>query len=267
MSKIIKKIMNANQEYTVLGSWGSEWETHEFITQADYDALTPAQKAEKVYMITGEGETPTPGGGTAVERGDIVFTEVAGMSEYEWVFVTWWGSGSTAYPAVDYLWNRVLQNQNKAIYVKNDWTIIYIQLVWSYSKPEYRYSQPPYSSYTTILETTYQSQGATYKMSNWYIYIRDQLSINPTNYNYYKVNIETFDTVLIDETEYNNITEYWKYYKWLYYSVDWTDLVSKNDLWTEIKRYTNIIKDNIFWITNDIIYTYINRQSYAMATI
>lgn len=59
MSKIIKKIMNANQEYTVLGSWGSEWEAHEFITQAAYDQLTPAQKAEKVYMIKDSGTPST----------------------------------------------------------------------------------------------------------------------------------------------------------------------------------------------------------------
>ncbi len=266
MTDVITKVAIGWVEYPFAG-WGSEGQEVVYLTQAEYDEL-PASKLTdgKIYKIKTSGVAPTPGGGTAVERGDIVFATVAGMSEYEWVFVTWWGAGSTAYPAVDYLWNRVLQNQNKAIYVKNDWTIIYIQLVWSYSKPEYRRSQPPYSSYTTILETTYQPQSATYKMANWYIYIRDQLSINPTNYNYYKVNIETFEITSIDETEYNNITEYWKYYKWLYYSVDWTDLVSKNDLWTEIKRYTNIIKDN-FWITNDIIYAYINWQSYAMTTL
>lgn len=61
MSKIIKKIMNANQEYTVLGG-GSEWETHEVITQAAYDQLTPAQQAEKVYMIKESG-TPVPTSG------------------------------------------------------------------------------------------------------------------------------------------------------------------------------------------------------------
>ena len=48
----------------------SAWEEHEFITQAAYDQLTPAQKAEKVYMITGEGGIPVP---TDINAEDVDF--------------------------------------------------------------------------------------------------------------------------------------------------------------------------------------------------
>ena len=60
MTNILTKIIKANQEYEILG-WGSSsaGEEHEVITQAAYDALTPAQKAEKVYMIKESG-TPAP---------------------------------------------------------------------------------------------------------------------------------------------------------------------------------------------------------------
>lgn len=63
MTDVITKVAIGWVEYPFAG-WGSSGEEHEFITQEEYDQLTPAQKAEKVYMITGEG---TPGGGWTSE--------------------------------------------------------------------------------------------------------------------------------------------------------------------------------------------------------
>ena len=74
MTSILKKVINQKHEYNVSWwSWGG-WEAHEFITQADYDLLTPAQKSEKVYMIKESG-TPstvlTAGAGIDISNDEI----------------------------------------------------------------------------------------------------------------------------------------------------------------------------------------------------
>ena len=105
MSKIIKKIMNANQEYTVLGG-GSEWETHEVINQAAYDELTPAQQAEKVYMIK---ESGTPGTVLTAGAGiDISNNEIsADMSTAVYDNTTSWATATNVQDAIDEVFQSV----------------------------------------------------------------------------------------------------------------------------------------------------------------
>lgn len=65
MTKLINKLINQGQEYLLAWGGSKEGDKIEYVTEEEYEALTPEQKSDEdtTYMITGEGEpTPTPGG-------------------------------------------------------------------------------------------------------------------------------------------------------------------------------------------------------------
>ena len=71
MTDVITKVSIGGQVYPFAG-WGSEWQELIYISQADYDNLTPAEKADatKNYVIIGEGGIPVP---TDINAEDVDF--------------------------------------------------------------------------------------------------------------------------------------------------------------------------------------------------
>ena len=181
--------MNANQEYTVLGSWGSEWEAHEFITQADYDNLTPAQKAEKVYMITGEGETPTPGGGSAEDTSYDNTT-----------------SGLTAdnvQDAIDEVKSQTNNVINKVNYLEVNWwffPLIADNIIYSGSSFSYLAEEDTLLYISDAADSYLKIDGGNIagQYTPWYIHVAEWQTITYSeNCKVYKAN----NTLVIDDTD------------------------------------------------------------------
>ena len=147
MTNILTKIIKANQEYEILG-WGSSsaGEEHEVITQAAYDALTPAQKAEKVYMIKESGTpapSPTPGSIDSFNRFITnqplaTYTSNTTIAEEdipEWAsFFCWTYYSGSAYDMWSILPLKLVKdNHTKTYHICSDrWTPSIRYTSWSY---------------------------------------------------------------------------------------------------------------------------------------
>lgn len=288
MSKIIKKIMNANQEYTVLGSWGSEWEAHEFITQTDYDLLTPAQKAEKVYMITGEG---TPGGDGSAE--DTSYDNT-----------TSWLTATNVQDAIDEINTKIAWTQTVTL----DWNMVLNKIsgkTWTtssiyidaanvnvYNSNSVLKYTAPYSTYASFLiydkylfystlSTRWESYNDIYKLdltnygtqyvthetnsSMWMKCTLDYIYFSSVWW-YYKILIDDFSTIeSVTENEYNSAVNYANSIDGLFYTQDNNDYVATDINGTEVKRYVWI--GTVTWIANGKLWRTVWDVSYAIATI
>lgn len=256
-NNVIQKVYNGWNEYLVAG--GSSGEEHEFITQEEYEQLTPAQQAEKVYMITGEGETPTPGGETAIESGDVVITNLFrySSSDTQWYIVWANGSNNTQVRVRNESWvEKLSQNlyNNDDIFLIQDWYAYY-----SYGN---LFHKKNLSTWVDETVTVYTGSYTVYhKWSDWYMYFLNN-SVNP------KVvkKVSAADLTIEDSTEveYNSIPS-GLYYKGLYYSQDNDDYVAVDATGTEVKRYSEVWTIN--GIYNDKLYKTVGDVAYAIATI
>lgn len=270
-NNVIQKVYNGWNEYFVAGGVSGEW--HEFITQASYDALTPAQKAEKVYMITGEGETPTPGGETVWLDSNIALNKINQVL-------------STVNTSC-YIW-RSSTAQLVSIYWKNS------SLIWYYDiSRDGWYQEKTYETYYILLQS-YNSSYSSNKhyivhvvdiennnkqtldiphdnITNWweiktnweYIYLL--LNSNTTT-NWYKApisDIEQYEE--ITQVEYDAVVDYSNSIDGLFYAQDNDDYVATDINGTEVKRYVWI--GTVTWIANGKLWRTVWDVSYAIATI
>ena len=269
MTDVITKVAIGWVEYP-FAWWGSSGEEHEFITQAEYEQLTPAQKAEKVYMITGEGETPTPGGGTAVERGDTLLTNIARASEVDGYVI--WRESSTS--SINYLytvtWVQVSQNITNiaGMFLFDN---VFLGKKWDGNKHVYKSEYPNFyeCSDVTQIILDYESSSYIYNDSyktDWtYLYCKYTLSSSVgSTYHYAKININSLTADASTETEFNTIPS-GLYYKGLYYSQDNNDYVAVDSTGTEVKRYSNVW--TVIGIYDDKLYKNVSNVSYSIATI
>lgn len=257
MTDVITKVAIGWVEYPFAG-WGSSGEEHEFITQADYDNLTPAQKAEKVYMITGEGETPTPGGGTAVESGDVVITNLFrySSSDTQWYIVWAQGSNNTQVRVRNESWvlklSQNLDDTNDIFFIQ-DWYAYYTYANLFHKK----------NLSTWVDDSVQVFTGSTtvyHKRKDWYMYF-----CIPSNPKVVK-KVSASDLTIEDSTgEYFDAIPSGVYYKGLYYSQDNDDYVAVDATGTEVKRYSEVWTIN--GIYNDKLYKTVGDVSYAIATI
>ena len=249
MTDIVTKVSIWGQVVPIW--WGStEWAEHAFITQADYDNLTPAQKAEKVYMITGEGETPTPGGGTATTNGDILLTTIkcASACENRFFHDETWSS--------DYVVDNLANNLSQ-LHAYNTFSNAYIDGDWHYA-----YYIADYNIYKqNILDGTYETYdpewSPTFKMKPnlWYIWKYG---------NTYGQCDKDLVVSAATQQEYDSIPS-GLFYNGLYYSQSGLDYVVVDPEWIEVKRYVWVW--TVDWIANWKLYRNVGDVAYAIATI
>lgn len=268
MSKIIKKIMNANQEYTVLGGGGSEGQEVIYLTQAEYDVL-PASKLTdgKIYKIKTSGVAPTPGGGTAIERGDMLLNNISPIRELN--------------KNVRYLTG----NSTKVTFYTNYWTPITTIWIWAsaaslkswlsshcvVNNKLYYFKYTPSSSgswhiqimdldtYVVTESSETYDYCNSFKYKDWYIYMNAY-----STYVKYNISNDSFE-VSTQEEYYSIIYPTWYKYKELYYSQDGNDYVATDDTGTEVKRYSGV--GTIDAIYDDKLYRNVGDVAYAIATI
>lgn len=266
MTNVVKSVSIWGQVYPF--GWGSEWQEVVYLTQAEYDAL-PASKLTdgKIYKIKTSGVAPTPGGGTAVERGDMVllstWTSVGWLwvSDIEWVYIvsgTTSGSAKRQITAYDIYWNNIRgQTDAKCQFTINNKIIVAETSSSTSNWYIYQYD-------TTNWTETHSGWTLSAGMSSATIWTDWEHFIFKKGDDYKWFDLECNDLWEVPEDK-KTIPWLWSYYKWLYYSVDWNDIVAKNSTWTEVKRYEWIYPINALY--NDVLYKQIGDVAYAVATI
>lgn len=247
MTDVITKVAIGWVEYPFAG-WGSEWQEVVYLTQAEYDAL-PASKLTdgKIYKIKTSGVAPTPGGGTAIERGDMLLAKIT------------WSSENETY----YCWYE----QYKTYILRNNWTMYKSLEFTSYGWIEWTFLNNMYLCRSNGSETTDQvkimnlSNDEVLTFTPWRSF---KLKDNYLHTSNLKFNLLNWEYVEWSNPEYESIPS-WLYYKGLYYTQDSNDYVASDVNGTEVKRYSNVWTIN--GIANGKLYRNVGDVAYAIATI
>ena len=156
------------------------WDDHEFITLTAYNQLTPAQKAEKVYMITEDG---VPGSWLTAGAGIDITNNVisADMTTAVYDNTTSGMTATNVQDAIDEVFQSV-SNKETVVDLQTSW-LDSLTVQWYTESSEYT---APYSMDVCFYIKSSATKNGIYikKWSDWY----DYYTINPTA-NWFETNI------------------------------------------------------------------------------
>lgn len=269
MAEIIKKIANAGKIYSIGGgSTPVEEVEHKVVTQEEFDVIPQEEKVKNVYMIKGEAEpTPTPGGGTIIERGDMLLHTIQKYSDSN-SFYDWPDNEMSAVTFYDNLWNEVYKyyhiNWSEWPYTIH-WGNLYISRYTSWTWYNYSINLVNVEDWSESNIYTIPADSSTARDIKFvdYMYVKAKPDFWASELSYYKVDYEG-NVETSTQSEFDAIPS-GAYYKWLFYTQDWNDYVAKTKEWTEVKRYSGV--GTISGIYNDKLYRNIGDVSYAIASI
>ena len=263
-NNVIQKVYNGWNEYLV-GGWTTEWAEVVYLTQAEYDAL-PASKLTdgKIYKIKTSGVAPTPGGGTVIERGDMLLSKISYASEIDNLFV---------YHAGNYMelifyypnwiekfrrnWSNSVRRTQPLMKTNYLFDFRYDEVV---NTSDVDWSVQKYDINWTLVDSL--DLWRTYRPSRdmWPYWFFDNYFI----FHWKKISYDL--EILWDATQEEiNAIPSWLYYKGLYYTQDNNDYVASDVNGTEVKRYSNV--GTINGIYDDKLYRNVGDVAYTIATI